>query len=65
MDKIKHYVSCSEANNVLTCEYIKESHKMYDRSKFQKLEFGEYIWIHQEKCIQISTNMPSIGSLYL
>ena len=27
------------------------------------LEFGDYIWKHQEKCIQISTNMPCIGSL--
>ena len=27
------------------------------------LEFHDHIWIHHEKCIQISTNMPSIGSL--
>ena len=36
-------------------------------SKFVKnikiLEFGHYIWNHCEKCIQISTNMPGIGSL--
>ena len=25
------------------------------------LEFRDYIWNHHEKCIQISTNMPSIG----
>ena len=25
------------------------------------LEFGDYIWNHHEKCIQISTNMPGIG----
>ena len=26
------------------------------------LEFGDYIWNHHEKCIQIlSTNMPDIG----
>ena len=24
-------------------------------------EFGDYIWNHSEKCIQISTNMPGIG----
>ena len=27
------------------------------------LEFHEHIWNHHEKCIQISTNMPGIGSL--
>ena len=25
------------------------------------LEFGDYIWDHCEKCIQISTDMPNIG----
>ena len=25
------------------------------------MEFGDYIWNHQNKCVQISTNMPSIG----
>ena len=25
------------------------------------MEFGDYIWNHHEKCIQISTNMPGIG----
>ena len=28
---------------------------------FKILEFGDYIWNHHEKCIQISTNMPGIG----
>ena len=27
------------------------------------LEFRNHIWNHHEKCIQISTNMPGIGSL--
>ena len=27
------------------------------------LEFHDHIWNHHEKCIQISTNMPGIGSL--
>ena len=27
------------------------------------LEFGNNIWNHREKCIQISTHMPSIGSI--
>ena len=27
------------------------------------LKFGDYIWNHHEECIQISTNMPSIGSI--
>ena len=27
------------------------------------LESRDRIWIHHEKCIQVSTNMPSIGSL--
>ena len=27
------------------------------------LEFHDLIWNHHEKCIQISTNMPGIGSL--
>ena len=25
------------------------------------LEFGDYIWNHSEKYIEISTNMPGIG----
>ena len=25
------------------------------------VEFHDYIWNHHKKCIQISTNMPSIG----
>ena len=25
------------------------------------LKFRDYIWNHHEKCIQMSTNMPSIG----
>ena len=32
--------------------------------KYLKIvEFHDHIWIHHEKCIQISTNMPSIGLL--
>ena len=27
------------------------------------VEFHDQIWNHNEKCIQISTNMPGIGSL--
>ena len=27
------------------------------------LEFHDHIWNHHVKCIQISTNMPGIGSL--
>ena len=25
--------------------------------------FRHHIWIHHEKCIKISTNMPTIGSV--
>ena len=25
------------------------------------MKFGDYIWNHHVKCIQISTNMPGIG----
>ena len=36
-------------------------------SKFVKnveiVEFHDHIWNHNEKCIQMSTNMPGIGSL--
>ena len=28
------------------------------------LEFHDHIWKHHEKCIQISTNMSDIGSLF-
>ena len=28
---------------------------------FKIVEFHDHIWNHHEKCIQISTNMPSIG----
>ena len=27
------------------------------------VEFHDHIWNHREKCIQISTNMPGIGSV--
>ena len=27
------------------------------------MEFHDHIWNHHEKCIQINTNMPGIGSL--
>ena len=27
------------------------------------VEFGDHIWNHREKSIEISTNMPGIGSL--
>ena len=26
-------------------------------------EFHDHIWNHNEKCIQISTNMPGIGQI--
>ena len=31
------------------------------RKKIKFVNFHYQIWIHHEKCIQISTNMPSIG----
>ena len=38
-----------------------------DRSKVNKIvkivEFHDHIWNYNEKCIQISTNMPGIGLL--
>ena len=37
-----------------------------ERSKMSNnfiLEFHDHIWYHHEKWIQISTNMPGIGSL--
>ena len=34
-------------------------HKSFKNVKI--LQFGDYIWNHHEKCIQISTNMPGIG----
>ena len=27
------------------------------------MEFGDYFWNHPKKCIQISTNLPSIGEV--
>ena len=36
-----------------------QCHKMLKNDNI--LEFGDCIWIDREKCIQISTNMPSIG----
>ena len=29
----------------------------------KNVEFHDHIWNHHEKCIQMSTNMPGIGSL--
>ena len=37
----------------------KNGHKMFKNVKI--LECSEYIWNHNEKCIEISTNMPGIG----
>ena len=34
-------------------------HKLFKNVRI--LEFGDFIWNHQEKYIQISTNMPNIG----
>ena len=31
--------------------------------KLNNLEFHNHIWNRHEKCIEISTNMPGIGSL--
>ena len=33
------------------------------QKKIGVLEFGDDIWNHRQKCIHISTNMPSIGSV--
>ena len=30
---------------------------------FKIVEFHDHIWNYREKCIQISTNMPGIGSV--
>ena len=30
-------------------------------TNYKILEFGDYIWNHREKCIQVSTNMPGIN----
>ena len=38
---------------------IKKYHKKFKNVTI--LEFGNYIWNHHEKCIQISTNMSGIG----
>ena len=32
-------------------------------SKVEIVEFHDHIWNHNEKCVQISTNMPDISSL--
>ena len=31
------------------------------RKNVKIVKFGKHIWIHHEKCIEISTNMPNIG----
>ena len=31
---------------------------------FRILEFGGDIWNRDEKCIQMSTNMPGVGSVF-
>ena len=28
------------------------------------MEFGDYIWNHHEKCIQMSTNMPGFDEVF-
>ena len=38
----------------------KMSQTSFKNKKIIFLEFGNYIWNHREKCIQISTNMPGI-----
>ena len=36
-------------------------HKIIKNVKIQKFDY--HIWNHHEKCIDLSTNMPSIGSV--
>ena len=50
---------------LITFTYRREqTTKSYKISQnFIILEFHYHIWNHHEKCIQISTNMPGIGSL--
>ena len=40
---------------------IQNSHKT--SKDVNILEFHDHIWKQRQKCIQISTNMPGIGSL--
>ena len=41
---------------------FKKMHKIFKNVKI--LEFNYHIWNHHEKCIQKSTNIPVIGSLF-
>ena len=46
------HVSADDVINLTNCvKYIKI------------VEFHDHIWDHHEKCFQMSTNMPGIGSL--
>ena len=44
--------------------YVQTIDKFHKISQnFTILEFRDYIWNHHEKCILMSTNIPSIGSV--
>ena len=53
----------------MTYHFVRSRRKQTTSQIFHKilkkilniLEFGDYIWNHHEKCIQIRTNMPGIG----
>ena len=63
-------------NGSFVCEIDVKMSEMYESKKSELiqnfpqklkyvkiLEFWDYIWSHHEKCIQLSTNLPGIGSL--
>ena len=58
-------------NSVALITYNVSDVKMASVPNFTKMfknvklvEFHYYIWIYHEKCIQMGTNMPSIGSVF-
>ena len=49
---------------ILNPFHAADNHKMFKKIKKCQnsgIWYGDYIWNHHEKCIQISTNMPDIG----
>ena len=62
-------VLCSTRDTVTLSTWMSNADNMPKFSnlfkKFQKSNFHCHIWIQHEKCIQMSTNKPSIGSVFL
>ena len=61
MLSVKHFtITLTKLERVQSRRQVKKCHKMFKKN-VKIFKFHGYIWNQHGKCIQISTNMPSIG----